>query len=154
MKDCYCRSAFGWLHIVEESGALRRIEWVFEGTETDPDDALLKKAVQELNEYFDGRRQTFDLPLSMHGTSFQETVWKHLAEIPYGTTVTYRDLAIQTGNGRAVRAVGNAVGKNPFMIVIPCHRVIRSDGKSGGYVNGAACKKRLLALEKESMHEQ
>ncbi len=106
------------------------------------DDAFL-----QLNEYLRGVRKDFDLELELHGTRFQKDVWNALMKIPYGTTVSYSDVAIASGHPGAVRAVGNAVGKNPIPVIIPCHRVIRSDGSIGGYALGIELKKKLLKLE-------
>ena len=106
---------------------------------------------QQLSEYFDGSRKTFQLPLAMEGSIFQKTVWQALANIPYGTTITYKELAQKIGNVNAARAVGNANGQNPLCIVIPCHRVVKGNGKLGGYSagNGTDTKRRLIEMERE-----
>lgn len=111
---------------------------------------LLQKAKKALEEYFAGKRKTFDFKFGFSGTPFQQHVWKALMEIPSGKTTTYKALAEAIGNPNAVRAVGTAVGRNPICIFIPCHRVLASDGTFGGYVAGVACKSFLLALEKRS----
>ena len=108
---------------------------------------ILERALKQLDEYFKGERRKFDLDLSPSGTEFQEEVWKQLIEIPFGSTISYRELAVKIGNKRAVRAVGNANGKNPISIIIPCHRVIGSDGKLVGYGGGIEKKKWLLDFE-------
>lgn len=105
------------------------------------------EARKQLKEYFDGKRKEFSLPLHFGGTSFQKKVWKALEKIPYGETRSYEWVAKEVGKPRASRAVGNAVGANPFPIVIPCHRVIRKDGGLGGYGYGTAMKKKLLEIE-------
>lgn len=102
---------------------------------------------RQLGEYFDGARRQFDLALAPHGTPFQLAVWRALADIPYGTTMAYRDLAARIGRPRAVRAVGLANGRNPLPIVLPCHRVIGHDGSLVGYGGGLEAKRFLLALE-------
>ncbi len=107
---------------------------------------LLARTVEQLNEYFSGKRTTFDLPLALHGTPFQQQVWKALQTIPYGKTATYLDIAQQIGNPGAVRAVGQANGRNPVCIIIPCHRVVASRG-IGGYSSGIERKEWLLKLE-------
>ena len=107
----------------------------------------LVKAERELKEYFSGKRKKFSVPLNAQGTAFQKSVWNQLSKIPYGETVSYRDIAIKIKNKKAVRAVGTANGKNPFCIIIPCHRVIAADGSLGGYSGGIQFKKKLLALE-------
>ena len=108
----------------------------------------IKIAFFQLEEYLGGERQNFDLPLNPKGTSFQQKVWSCLYKIPYGETRSYRDIAIQTGNENAVRAVGTANNKNPIPIFIPCHRVIGSDGKLVGYAGGLELKQKLLDIEK------
>lgn len=113
------------------------------------DNPLLLRLEQELREYFEGKRQTFTLPLSPNGTLFQKGVWRTLGTIPYGETITYATEAKVFGNPKAVRAVANANGRNPIAILIPCHRVISSDGGIGGYSGGVWRKEFLLALEKE-----
>ena len=110
--------------------------------------SLIKETCIQLDEYFAGKRRTFDLPLSPKGTPFQETVWKQLQEIPYGQTISYAQLAKAIGNPKACRTAGSANGKNPISIIIPCHRVIASNGGLGGYAGGLDIKKQLLALEK------
>ncbi len=112
-----------------------------------PPEKILSKTVAQLNAYFAGQRQQFDVPLNLQGTTFQMQVWKELAKIPYGQTVAYRDIAKRIKNPKAVRAVGSANGKNPVCIIIPCHRVIAADGTIGGYGGGLAKKRQLLSLE-------
>jgi methylated-DNA-[protein]-cysteine S-methyltransferase len=114
-----------------------------------PDHSILKKAGAQLEEYFAGRRKTFDLPLAPAGTPFQRSVWKALERIAYGDTQSYGQIAQSIGMPKAVRAVGAANGANPIPIVIPCHRVIGSDGSLTGYGGGLARKRRLLALEQD-----
>lgn len=111
------------------------------------DSEVLKLARKQLNEYFKGLRNTFDLPLLMVGTAFQKSVWQGLMDIPFGTTVSYLELSIYIHNEKAVRAVASAVGANALSLFIPCHRVIGSDGSLTGYAGGLDTKKMLLALE-------
>lgn len=117
-------------------------------TSTDKEIKILAKASREIEEYFSGKLKKFNLPLHMRGSEFQKQVWRALQEIPYGETCSYKQIAQSIKNSLAVRAVGNANGKNPFCIVIPCHRVIASDGSLGGYSGGLEVKRKLLALEK------
>jgi methylated-DNA-[protein]-cysteine S-methyltransferase len=109
---------------------------------------ILKQTQTQLDEYFRGQRKVFDLPLKMKGTDFQRKVWKSLRTIPYGETQSYLQLARKTGSPRAYRAVGSANGKNPISIIVPCHRVIASDGKLGGFGGGLQAKAFLLGHEK------
>lgn len=110
--------------------------------------SILRQTIVQLEEYFKGERREFDLKLSTSGTVFQETVWKELARIPYGRTLSYRELAAKIKSPKAVRAVGTANGRNPLSIVVPCHRVIAADGTLGGYGGGLSIKEQLLRLEK------
>lgn len=110
-------------------------------------DGPVLDAVKQLDEYFARRRRTFELPLAVAGTPFQEQVWLTLAEIPYGQTISYAELARWVGRPQAFRAVGQANGANPIPIILPCHRVIAADGTIGGYGGGLPTKRRLLALE-------
>jgi methylated-DNA-[protein]-cysteine S-methyltransferase len=112
-----------------------------------PTSGLLDRARVELDEYFAGRRTTFDLPLAPHGTAFQRVVWDALLAIPFGKTQSYGGLAAAIGRPSASRAVGAANGHNPISIVIPCHRVIGADGSLTGYGGGMACKEWLLSHE-------
>jgi len=107
----------------------------------------LEDAVYQLKEYFEGKRQQFDLTLNPTGTDFQQRVWKALEDIPYGKTVSYLALSKTLGDVKAIRAVASANGKNPLWIVVPCHRVIGSDGSLTGYAGGLHRKKWLLELE-------
>lgn len=111
------------------------------------DDAKFAAARQQLKEYFAGRRQSFDLPLRTDGTDFQSRVWRQLQRIPFGTTISYRELARRVGNSKASRAVGSANGKNPIAVIVPCHRVVAADGSLGGFGGGLDRKRYLLELE-------
>lgn len=113
------------------------------GKKTDFTDLVYKKIM----EYLHGERTTFDIPYELEGTDFQKKVWKELTRIPYGQTRTYKDMASAIGNKNASRAVGMANNKNPLMIVVPCHRVIGTNGKLVGYAGGLDMKKELLDLE-------
>ncbi|GAA0487337.1 MULTISPECIES: methylated-DNA--[protein]-cysteine S-methyltransferase [Tatumella] len=108
---------------------------------------VLLQAAEQLTEYFAGDRKCFDLPLQPEGTLFQRQVWQALAEIPYGETRSYRDIAARIGRPKAVRAVGGANGRNPLSIIIPCHRVIGADGSLTGFAGGTTVKQQLLQLE-------
>ena len=110
---------------------------------------IVVRLKEELDEYFIGKRKVFDLPLKFSGTKFQERVWNALLKIPYGETRTYKDIAAAIGNNKASRAVGMANNKNNIIILIPCHRVIGSNGKLVGYAGGLEMKEYLLNLEKK-----
>ncbi|WP_458758166.1 methylated-DNA--[protein]-cysteine S-methyltransferase [Afipia sp. TerB] len=111
------------------------------------DPAPFAEVFRQLDDYFAGRRTRFSLPLQLGGTPFQNAVWTSLQRIPYGTTITYRDLAAQVGKPAAIRAAGAANGANPLPIVVPCHRVIGSNGSLTGFGGGIEAKRFLLALE-------
>ncbi len=113
--------------------------------------AALEPYVRELDEYFDGQRREFSLPLDLRGTDFQLKCWRSLLDIPYGETRTYREIAEAIGRPRAFRAVGMSNNRNPIAIVVPCHRVIASDGSLCGYGGGLETKSKLLQLEKSNL---
>ncbi len=138
--------ALVWLAFSKDRDDLALAE-VKPGDILQPDAQRTAVVVEQLDAYFRGERRMFDLPLAARGTPFQQSVWAALQAIPYGTTITYRDLAIRIGNPAAVRAVGRANGANPLPIIVPCHRVIGSDGKLIGYGGGMALKEHLLRLE-------
>lgn len=114
----------------------------------DPQHPILKEASSQIRDYLDGHRTKFLLPLHFEGTDFQRKVWRQLQTIPFGKTISYSELARRAGNPRAIRAAGSANGKNPFCIIVPCHRVIAKDGTIGGYAGGLTRKRNLLAVEK------
>ena len=111
---------------------------------------LSDKIFDQIDKYLKGEVKKFDIydKLEITGTDFQKSIWQELINIPYGETRTYKDIAQKINNPKALRAVGTAIGKNPFFIIIPCHRVIRSDGKMGGFAYGLDVKEKLLELEK------
>lgn len=113
-----------------------------------PDHPVLKKVARQLDEYFAGRRTDFDVPLDLaYGTAFQQSVWQALLAIPQGDTASYGDVSRRIGKPAAVRAVGAAVGRNPVSVIVPCHRVLGSDGSLTGYAGGLDRKTALLKLE-------
>lgn len=109
--------------------------------------AITEATIKQLEEYFEGKRKQFDLPLRPEGTAFQQMVWKQLLQIPYGKISTYSTIANQLDNPLSTRAVGTANGRNPIAIIIPCHRVIGADGSMTGYAGGVWRKEKLLLLE-------
>ena len=138
----------GSVTFVEEDGTLLAIttHHTYEGKRVET--PLIKEAYKQLSEYLKRERKCFDLPFNPRGTEFQRQVWKALCDIPYGETRSYKQIAEAIGNPKAVRAVGMANNRNPLLIVIPCHRVIGSNGKLVGYGAGIAMKEYLLKLEK------
>lgn len=142
-------SPIGRLTLVASDSGLRTIDWGSTGTRRS-ESPVLQLAAAQLEEYFAGTRRAFDLPLDLRGTPFQLRAWNALAEIPYGTTVSYTEQARLLGVPRAVRAIGAANGRNPLPIVLPCHRVIGASGALTGYGGGLDVKRWLLAHERGS----
>jgi len=143
----YYESPVGWIK-VEADDKIRGVTFVTKKGQEDRND-VVDACIKQLDEYFAGERKTFDLPLQASGTSFQASVWGGLQTIPFGETRTYGQLAEQVQNPKAVRAVGGANGKNPISLIIPCHRVVASDGM-GGFSGGVEKKKWLLDHEQQS----
>jgi methylated-DNA-[protein]-cysteine S-methyltransferase len=119
----------------------------FDAIKLHDDDPYLFNIFSQLKQYFDGKRKEFKLPLDLRGSDFQKKVWKELLKIPYGKTVSYKKVAEKVGGDSYVRAVGKANASNPIPIIIPCHRVINTNGKIGGYSLGIQLKEKLLELE-------
>ena len=158
-SDCYydtMDSPVGLLTLIGSSQGLHAALWDSDLHEADflshlqkkEDAPLLVQTKTQLSEYFEQKRTAFDLPLVMEGTSFQTKVWSQLIQIPYGTTLSYGQLAGKMGDKNKARAVGSANGNNPICIIIPCHRVIGSGGKLGGFGGGLDKKTTLLQLER------
>ena len=149
-------SPVGRLKLVAHETALVAVIWENENPNRvrlaelveNPQHPILLKTVQQLNEYFQGKRQKFDLPLDFEGTEFQQKVWQALLTIPFGETRSFKQIAEQVGNVKAVRAVGAANGKNPISIIAPCHRVVGANGKLVGFAGGLENKNILLKIEK------
>lgn len=147
-------SPIGPLLLAADEGGLRLLLFgngrrgVAAEPDWEPDRGLLKEPVRQLTAYFKGQLTAFDVTVAPAGTPFQQAVWRQLRAIPYGETASYGELARQLGNPKAVRAVGLANGSNPISIIIPCHRVIGSNGSLVGYGGGLPVKQALLALER------
>ena len=149
-------SPVGTLKLVAHETALVAVLWENENPKRvrlaelvkQTDHPILLETQKQLTEYFSGKRQQFDLPLDFAGTEFQQKVWQALLSVPFGETRSYRDIAEQIGNVKAVRAVGAANGKNPISIIVPCHRVVGTNGKLVGFAGGLDNKDILLRLEK------
>jgi methylated-DNA-[protein]-cysteine S-methyltransferase len=138
----------GRLRLVGSPTGLRSVLWPGAGTDAvAAPSAVVAAAARQLEEYFTGERTAFDLPLDLRGTPFQRTAWLALAEIPFGETVSYAEQARRLGRPSAVRAVGAANGRNPLPIVLPCHRVVGSDGSLTGFGGGLEVKRALLEHE-------
>ncbi|MCP5130578.1 MAG: methylated-DNA--[protein]-cysteine S-methyltransferase [Pseudomonadales bacterium] len=151
MNYQYLDTPIGTLRLVSSGSHLTAIE--FEGRhdnhgpDSEQSDSVLQSATQQLRQYFAGRRKQFDLPLAAAGTDFQHKVWDALGDIPWGELRSYADIALAIDKPSAVRAVGAANGRNPLPIVVPCHRVIGSNGSLTGFAGGLDMKRRLLELE-------
>lgn len=147
-------SSIGTLYLVEEERKLIRL--IFDERPVDCEERetdFLSNCKKELDEYFQGQRKDFDIPLKLYGTEFQKKVWCALEKIPYGETRSYKDIAIYIENPKGCRAIGLANNRNPIPIIIPCHRVIGADGKLVGYGGGIDKKIFLLELEKRDKIE-
>ena len=142
----YLRTETGILKIEADEMYVLSVSFV-QDKEEESENGIILEAKQQLREYFAGKRRTFDLPLKAEGTPFQKQVWRAVKEIPYGQTASYAEIAERAGNAKAVRAAGRAVGRNPYLILIPCHRVIHKSGEAGNYAAGKEKKEFLLHLE-------
>ncbi len=153
----YLPSPIGSLLLAADDTALHEITFSKNGTPASPqpdwieNSTVFAEPIRQLRAYFAGELETFDLPLAPKGTRFQQQVWRELLNIPYGETISYGQLAKHIGNPNASRAVGLANGSNPIPIIIPCHRVIGSNGKLSGYGGGLPIKEKGLALERRQL---
>lgn len=155
IRWCHCDTRLGRVRLAARGGTLVGL-W-FVGQKHDvppgddwreaPGDPLLRDAARQVRDYFDGRRDRFELEVAPEGTAFQQRVWRAIAKVPVGRTASYADLARRIGSPRSVRAVGAAVARNPVSVVVPCHRIVGSDGSLTGYAGGLERKRALLALE-------
>ena len=148
MKTVFINTPLGFTEIQGDKNGISKIHVMNENVEIStkiPEE--LKEAVLQLQDYFDGKRTTFTFPLNPSGTDFQKKVWDELLHIPFGKTCSYLELSKKLGDVKAIRAVASANGKNPLWIVVPCHRVIGTDGSLTGYAGGLWRKKWLLEHE-------
>ncbi len=150
-------SPIGPITLIADDEALVEVRFPKEGWRVDgavpaPDHPVLRQAAQELTEYFDGQRTDFDVPLDPRGTAFQRSAWEALRTIPYGETVSYREQAKRLGDVGKARAVGAANGRNPLPIIVPCHRVIGSNGHLTGFGGGIESKAWLLDHERSVLN--
>ncbi|MEO8773808.1 MAG: methylated-DNA--[protein]-cysteine S-methyltransferase [Gelidibacter sp.] len=149
MEICIIKSPLGFTKVIGDEEGIASI-YILNSEEkiTDIIPVALEDCVHQLNEYFDGKRTQFDLQLNPEGTNFQKKVWNELQTIPFGKTISYLQLSQKLGDVKAIRAVANANGRNPLWIVVPCHRVIGSDGSLTGYAGGLHRKQWLLEHER------
>ncbi len=139
-------TVLGMMSFVEEDGKIVACD--LGETSFGQETPVLRQAHAEMVEYTEGKRKVFTVPLKFEGTSFQMDVWNALLSVPWGTTVSYKEIALRSGHPTAYRAVGSAVSKNKIMIIVPCHRIIANDGSIGGFYGGIPLKRKILALEK------
>jgi len=137
----------GYLHLFSDGTNITRVDFADEELKEQSSCDILETAKKQLNEYFANTRQTFDLPLLPFGTEFQKKIWDILLQIEFSETKSYEWVSLQYGNKKAIRAVGQAIGKNPISIIIPCHRVIGKNGTLTGFAGGLERKRDLLQLE-------
>ena len=150
METVYIKTPLGITKIMGDENGISVISVSDEGEISLTIPSVLKEAVSQLNDYFEGKRTDFTFKLNPSGTEFQQKVWKGLIEIPFGKTMSYLELSKKLGDVKAIRAVASANGKNPLWIVVPCHRVIATDGSLTGYAGGLWRKKWLLEHENPS----
>lgn len=150
METVYIKTPLGIAKIDGDENGISLISVSDEGETSNKIPSVLQESVSQLNDYFEGKRNDFTFKLNPSGTEFQKKVWKGLLEIPFGKTVSYLELSKKLGDVKAIRAVASANGKNPLWIVVPCHRVIGTDGSLTGYAGGLWRKKWLLDHENPS----
>lgn len=145
-----CKTPIGTLWISEEGGYICAISLEMPSIGNNIKTQVINETISQLNEYFAGERKEFTVPITLDGTEFQQNVWLDLMTIPYGQTCSYKQIAVDIGCPNAQRAVGAANNKNKILIIVPCHRVIGSDGSLTGYAYGLKVKEFLLNLEKQN----
>lgn len=153
METAYIKTPLGTTKIIGDTEGISVISILSEGEVSKKIPTVLKEAIQQLNEYFDGKRNDFTFKMNPAGTEFQQKVWQELRNIPFGKTMSYMDLSKKLGDIKAIRAVASANGKNPLWIAVPCHRVIGTDGSLTGYAGGLWRKKWLLEHESPSTQQ-
>jgi methylated-DNA-[protein]-cysteine S-methyltransferase len=153
METIFIKTPLGVAKIVGDNNGIAEISVSDEGNVSVTIPSVLQEAFNQLNDYFDRKRSSFDFKINPQGTDFQQKVWQELLNIPFGKTMSYLDLSKKLGDVKAIRAVASANGKNPLWIVIPCHRVIGTDGSLTGYAGGLWRKKWLLEHESPN-HQQ
>ncbi len=152
MQECTVITPLGFARIAGNETGIAEISVLDKGKVSEKVPKVLQRAVKQLDDYFQGKRTSFDFKINPKGTEFQKKVWRELCAIPFGKTMSYLELSKKLGDVKAIRAVASANAKNPIWIVVPCHRVIGSDGSLVGYAGGQYRKKWLL--EHENPHKQ
>lgn len=147
---CLC----DWRYRKRRANIDRRIQDALQASYVVAGAPIMEKCKEQLSEYFNGNRKDFDLPILLLGSEFQKQVWSALLEIPYGKTQSYAQLARKLGDEKAIRAVARANGDNALSIIVPCHRILGSDGSLTGYAGGLRVKKKLLQLEGSSLQQE
>lgn len=147
MSDCCIKSPFGYyFRIHERNNKLHSMYFTEKGPLKKPENDVLKKAAEQMTEYFEGKRKKFSLPLELDGTDFQKRIWTEMLNIKFSEAIPYSELARRAGMPKAVRAAANACGRNPMGVVIPCHRVVAKNG-IGGFTGDLNLKRKLLEFE-------
>lgn len=149
-EETFYKSPIGYIKITAGNKGITGIDFIKGKSKIKPSktsNVLLQSCIKQLDEYFQGKREKFELIINLYGTEFQKKVWLELLKIPFGQTLSYAEIAKRIKNPKAVRAVGQAIGRNPISIVVPCHRVIGKNGKLTGYASGLDRKKWLLEHE-------
>jgi methylated-DNA-[protein]-cysteine S-methyltransferase len=154
METAYIKTPLGITTIIGDENGISVISVSDDGMVSEEIPVVLQEAVFQLSDYFEGKRTDFNFKLNPKGTEFQQKVWKALLEIPFGKTVSYMDLSKKLGDVKAIRAVASANGRNPLWIVVPCHRVIGTDGSLTGYAGGLWRKKWLLEHENPTTQQR
>lgn len=147
MQVTHFLSPIGTLEIEEHEGFITRVSFLEDAPTAKDSNPVLDECVNQLNEYYNKKRTEFTFPLNPSGTDFQKSVWNEIQNIPFGKTISYMDLAKRLGDPKVIRAAGTANGKNPIAIIIPCHRIIGTDGSLTGYAGGLKRKQWLLEHE-------
>jgi O-6-methylguanine DNA methyltransferase len=147
MNKAYYKSPLGWIEIIADDKYLLSMSFIKNKQGRNATSLVLNKIIKQLDEYFQHKRKKFDIAIKLDGTVWQNLVWQELVKIPYGSIISYQDLAKMVGKPQAARAIGNAVNKNKIGIIVPCHRVIGSNAKLVGYEGGLWRKKWLLEHE-------
>jgi len=143
----YYKAPFGWMKIAASDIGIAELLFAGSPAKQKGENIFFSESIKQLDEYFNKKRTTFSVPLALQGTDFQKKVWNELLKIPFGETISYMQLAINLGDKKSIRAAGTANGKNPVAIIVPCHRVIGSNGDLVGYGGGLDKKKWLLEHE-------